>query len=171
MGKKKSKYCVDATSIYESLVEKTEGLVLKGAKNRYTSMNGNMFSFLTKELQLAVRISDDDRADFLTKYPDAVCIQYDTVMKHYVLVPDSILTNPRQVKSLFKKCVQHAETLKAKPTTKKKVAKKASKKAAPKKSKPGSKSAGSKKVAGKKVAKAQSRSTKKKPASRVRKKK
>ena len=133
MAKKKRKSPTDALTVYQSLVEKTPGLELKGAKSRYTSLNGNMFSFLTSEGEMALRLSKDDREDFLDKYENAVCIQYGTVMREYVLVPRSLLGDTRQIAKLFKMSHSYASSLKPKATkrkatTAKKVARKAVKK-------------------------------------------
>lgn len=106
--------------IYYALIAKAPGVEVKGAKNKYTSVNGNMFSFLTQEGKIAFRLSDDDRDAFLKKHPDSVCIQYNTVMKHYVEVPDSIVNNKAQLKRLFAKCCKHSFALKPKPTVRKK---------------------------------------------------
>lgn len=106
----------DPLTVYQSLIDATPDLEMKGAKSKYTSMNGNMFSFITTENQLAVRLSADDRTAFLAKHPSSVCHQYGALMKDYVLVPSEMLSNKRQVSALFKKCVENAKTLKAKPT-------------------------------------------------------
>lgn len=107
-------------AIYHDLIENTPDVEVKGAKNKYTSVNGNMFSFLTKEGKIALRLADEDRAAFLKKYPNSVCVQHDTVMKHYVEVPDSILKSKSRLTKLFAQCCEHSFALKPKPTTRKK---------------------------------------------------
>ena len=137
MAKKKSS--TDPLTVYQSLVDKTPNLEIKGAKSNYTSLNGNMFSFLSTENQLALRFSDDDRTAFLAKHPGMECYQYGALMKHYVMIPETLLDNKRQMNALFKKCYANAQSLKPKPTKRapaksakkptKSVAKKSTKKA------------------------------------------
>ena len=117
MAKKKTAK-QDSLSIYQSLVDNA-GLDLKGAKSRYTSMNGNMFSFLDGEGRLALRLGRDDREEFLATHKDSVCVQHGHVMKEYVLVPEAILHNRRELEKLFGKCRTYASSLKPKPTSRK----------------------------------------------------
>ena len=105
--------------IYQSLFEGTE-FPIKGAANKYTSVNGNMFSFLTKEGDIALRISKEEREEFLQKYPKSVVISYDTVMKDYVSIPADILKNRSALEKLFVQSCEHARSLKPKPTIRKK---------------------------------------------------
>lgn len=116
MAVKKQIETHDPLAVYQSLVTIVPGLQIKGAKSNYTSHNGNMFSFLSTENRLALRLSDEDRAAFLKKHPGTECYQHGALMKHYVLVPDSMLGNKRQLNTLFQKCWSNAETLKSKPT-------------------------------------------------------
>ena len=111
--------------IYEKMVASQPEIQRKGAANPYTSMNGNMFSFITKEDQIALRLPDELRE----KMKAEPVIQYNSVMRGYALAPKAMLTKPAQLAKLFAQSVAYAKTLPAKPTTKKKVAKKASKKA------------------------------------------
>ena len=107
-------------AIFAALVEQTDDVVTKGKATTYTSMNGNMFAFLGKEDVLAFRLSDADRAAFLEAQPDAVVVQYDTVMKHYVGLSDAFLDDAEATAALWARCVANARTLKAQPTKRKK---------------------------------------------------
>ena len=104
----------DVLEIYETLAEPHEGVEVKGRANKYTSMNGNMFSFLDKEGRLCLRLGSDDRA----KFGDIPVIQYGAVMKEYVAIPEDILTS-NEIQEWFAKSVAYARTLKPKPTKRK----------------------------------------------------
>lgn len=106
----------DKLAVYEALVEDVPELQLKGKASRYTAMNGNMFSFLSPEGDLAFRLPKGERDEFLEVHSDAVVVQYDTVMKDYVAVPDALLENDAELRALFERTVANARTLKAKPT-------------------------------------------------------
>jgi len=115
--------------IYEKMVASQPDVQRRGAANPYTSMSGNMFSFITKEDQIALRLPDEVRE----KMKAEPVIQHNSVMRGYALAPKAMLTKPAQLAKLFAQSVAYAETLPAKPTkkkaTKKKVAKKTAKKA------------------------------------------
>jgi len=140
----------DRLEIYEKLVAKYPEIARKGAANPYTSMNGNMFSFLDKNGSLALRISDEDRAAFMKKHGTGPVVSHGAVMKGYVEVPASMMKNARALRNAFDKSIAYAETLEAKPTTRKaKATKKKTKKAVAKKT---TKNAAKKKPAARKKA-------------------
>jgi len=90
----------------------------------YTSLNGNMFSLLGKDGSLGFRLSKQDREEFLDKYKSGLMEQYGVVMKEYVLIPDRLLSSPKDLKKYFDLSYAYAKTLKPKPTSKVKGAKK-----------------------------------------------
>jgi len=78
-------------ALYDALVATHPSVVRKGDTMPYTSLNGNMFSLLTKAGKVALRLPSDARDAFLRKHPDALCVQYGIVMKEYVELPDALL--------------------------------------------------------------------------------
>ncbi len=108
----------DKLAAYEALVADVPDLELKGKATSYTSMNGNMFSFLSPQGDLAFRLPKAEREAFLEEHPDAVVVQYDTVMKDYVGLSDEQITDTDELRALFERTVANARTLKAKPTKK-----------------------------------------------------
>ena len=76
--------------LYRKLVATNPSVELKGATMPYTSLNGHMFSFLTKTGTLALRLPTKERDAFLKKYKTQRCEQYGTVMEEYVEIPDKI---------------------------------------------------------------------------------
>jgi TfoX/Sxy family transcriptional regulator of competence genes len=89
----------------------------------YTSVNGNMFSLLTPEGTLALRLPSPEREAFLVKHKTKLCEQYGVVMKEYVSVPAALLENTRQLAKYLEVSHRYASSLKPKATTKKKAAK------------------------------------------------
>ena len=137
-------------ALYEKLVATNPAVQRKGAANPYTSLNGHMFSFLTKEGQLALRLSKEDREAFVARFKTKPCIQYGAVMKEYVIVPDSLLKKTREAKKYFDMSYAYVGSLKPKPTKRKSSSKKTTKKPAKKTAKKPAKKA---KKAAKKTAK------------------
>lgn len=101
---------------YAALVASIPELELKGKKMPYTSMNGNMFSFLTPEGLLCFRLATTDCKAFLEAYDAEPVKQYGSVMRDYVGVPDAVLEDAVALNNLFIQCVTNAKSLKAKPT-------------------------------------------------------
>jgi hypothetical protein len=89
----------------------------------YTSVNGNMFSLLTPDGTLALRLPEADREAFLKRYDTVLCVQYGAVMKEYVQVPASLLRNTRALAKYLDLSYRYACSLKPKPTTKQAAAK------------------------------------------------
>ena len=105
---------------YEKLIATSPDIERKGAAMPYTSLNGHMFSFLTKDGKLALRLPDEARDAFLKKYKAKLCEQHGTVMKEYVEVPDVLLRKTPELKKFFDISVAYVASLKPKPTKRKK---------------------------------------------------
>ncbi len=107
-------------AMYEKLVATNPAVERKGDTMPYTSVNGHMFSLLTKEGTLILRLAPDDQSAFLEKYQSKVPVQYGAIMKEYVEVPDSLLSKTRELKKYFDRSYAYVSSLKPKPASKKK---------------------------------------------------
>lgn len=105
---------------YEKLVATNPEVERKGKTMPYTSVNGHMFSLLSKEGALGLRLPPDTRAEFLEKYDTQLFEQYDTVMKEYVEVPGPLLEKTEELKPYFEASYAYVRSLKPKPTKRKK---------------------------------------------------
>jgi len=110
----------DKLALYQKLVATNPKVELKGATVPYTAVNGNMFSYLSKEGRLELRLPAAERKAFLTKYKARLCEAYGVVQPEYVEVPDSLLPSTRELKKFFDSSYQYVSSLKPKPTAKKK---------------------------------------------------
>jgi len=106
----------NALTRYEEIVGEYPGLKVKGAANKYTSMNGNMFSALQKDGMLTLRLSEAEKADYNAANGTDDVISHGAVLRGYVYVTPEIWSDDAKLRALFKQCVAHAETLKPKPT-------------------------------------------------------
>jgi TfoX/Sxy family transcriptional regulator of competence genes len=106
--------------LYEKLVATNPEVTRKGDTMPYTSLNGNMFTLLTKEGTLILRLDPNTQTTFLEKYKSKLPVQYGAVMKEYVEVPDALLAKTRELKKYFDLSYAYASSLKPKPTKKKK---------------------------------------------------
>lgn len=110
----------DKLALYEKLVATNPSVERKGATVPYTSLNGHMFSYLSKEGKLALRLPAGEREAFLKKYKARLCQAYGVVQPEYVEVPDSLLGSTQELKKFFDRSYEYVASLKPKPTTKKK---------------------------------------------------
>jgi len=111
-------------ALYEKLVATNPKVKRKGDTMPYTSLNGHMFSLLTKEGWLALRLPSEAREAFLKKYKTKLCEQYGIVMKEYVQVPDALLKRTQELAEFFDLSYEYVGSLKPKKITKKAPAKK-----------------------------------------------
>ena len=118
-GAKKAAASAGNVGYYEKLVSTIPGLERKGDANPYTSLNGNMFTLLHQSRTLAIRLPEEKREEFLKKHRTKLFEAYGAVMKEYVTVPDALLGNTGELQKYFKASYEYAQTLRPKPTRKK----------------------------------------------------
>ena len=106
--------------LYDKLVATNPKVERKGATVPYTSLNGHMFSYMSKEGKLALRLPPDQREVFLKKYNAKLCEAYGVVQPEYVEVPASLLSCTRELKKFFDASYSYVASLKPKPTARKK---------------------------------------------------
>jgi hypothetical protein len=106
--------------LYKKLVAANPKAVLKGATIPYTSLNGNMYSYFSKDGFLALRLPEDAREAFLKKYKTTLVTAYGIIQKEYVVVPDSLLKKTAELKKYFDISYEYVNALKPKATKKKK---------------------------------------------------
>lgn len=105
-----------ALARYRAMMDAFPDIVVKGKANPYTSMNGNMFSFLDKTGMLCLRLSKAERADFIEAYGTAPVVQYGAIMEEYVAVPEVLACDQAALQGWFGKCIVYAASLPVKAT-------------------------------------------------------
>lgn len=120
MSKTPSTIPPETLRLYEKLVATNPEVERKGAAMPYTSRNGHMFSFLTPEGTLALRLPEEEREAFLAKYGGKLCEQHGRVLQEYVEVPEALLEKTKELKKWFDLAFAYVGSLKPKPTKKKK---------------------------------------------------
>ena len=116
MPKSKSKCSIptETLALYEKLVAANPEAERKGATVPYTSANGTMFSFLTADGALALRLPPDQLEPFFQKYNTTHPVAYGKVMKDWAAVPDSLLANTKELSKYFDLSYRHAANKKSK---------------------------------------------------------
>lgn len=110
----------DKVALYERLVATNPRVERKGATMPYTSLNGNMFSFVMKSGRVGLRLPAAEREAFIKKYKTKLVEQYGVVQKEYVEVPDALLAKTTELKRYSDASFEYVSSLKPKPTTKSK---------------------------------------------------
>jgi len=119
----------DRLTLYEKLVATIPGVPRKGDTVPYTSLNGRMFSYLTKEGRVALRLPTEAREAFRDKYGAKLVEQYGIVQKEFVEVPDALLEKTAELKRYFAQSHAFVASQPPKPTTRRKAPHKAPTKA------------------------------------------
>jgi len=119
MAKKKVQES-DIELLYNKLAATHPEAVVKGDAIPYTSLNGNMYSYLSKDGFVALRLPEDMRSEFLKKYKTTLVTAYGIVQKEYVTITADLLAHTDELKPYFAMSYVYAATLKTKPTKKKK---------------------------------------------------
>ena len=114
--KKATSISPEKLAAYEKLIATNPEIKLKGDTNPYTSHNGNMFTILSSDGVLSFRLPEKEREAFIKKYDTQLRTAYGVVLKEYVVVPDTILKKPKELKKYFDISYDYVKTLKAKPT-------------------------------------------------------
>jgi hypothetical protein len=108
--------------LYDQLIATNPKIKRQGATVPYTSLNGHMFSYLSKEGKLELRLPPAECESFLKKYKAKLCEAYGKVQPEYVEVPDKLLASTKDLKPFFDASYAYVSSLKPKPTAKKKKA-------------------------------------------------
>jgi hypothetical protein len=115
----KSKFSAEKLELYEEVLRTKPEIERKGDANPYTSLNGNMFTLLHSLGTLAFRLPEGEREKFLKKYKSSLFEAYGTVMKEYVVVPDSLLKKTGELAGWLEISYSYAGTLRAKASARK----------------------------------------------------
>ena len=109
----------EALAQYRAVIEASGGEAeVKGAKNPYTSRNGHMFSFLTPDGTMALRLSEELGQQFQAEYESGPVMQYGSVMRGYVSVPPELLADAATLAPWFDRARDWIGSLPPKPTKK-----------------------------------------------------
>jgi hypothetical protein len=115
MGKKQnSAIPQEKLDAYKKLIESNPKIELKGATMPYTSYNGHMFSYFEKDGTFGLRLPEKAREDFLKKYKTTLFVSYGVVKKEFVLVPEKLLMNFKELKPYFDLSFDFVASLKVK---------------------------------------------------------
>jgi hypothetical protein len=112
----------ETLAAYERLIATVPGVERKGATMPYTSVNGNMSSFLDAAADaVALRLATADRERFIAEFGTALHVSQGHVMKEYASVPAQLLADTPRLAPWFASSWSYVSGLKPKPTTRKRA--------------------------------------------------
>lgn len=103
-------------ALYDRLIATHPQIERRGANMPYTSHNGNMFTFLSKEGEVALRLPASERDLLIKKFGATPTVSYGAAMKEYVSLPVALLRQTTKAKPFLSKSLAYAESLKPKAT-------------------------------------------------------
>ena len=109
----------DKIDLYDQLIATNPNIERKGVSMPYTSLNGHMFTYLSKTGSMGIRLAKEERVDFLRKYNTTLYESHGAIMKEYATVPEELLENTEELKEYLDLSYEYVKTLKPKPTKKK----------------------------------------------------
>jgi hypothetical protein len=107
----------EQTALYQKLFATYPEAELKGATVPYTSVNGNMSSYLHPSGLVALRMPAGPREEFLEKYQTKLFEAYGIVQKEYVTIPARLLEDIDELAPHFAQSFEYTKSLKPKKTS------------------------------------------------------
>mgnify|MGYP001597646720 CR=1 FL=1 len=116
MPHKKVKPVIPAKKLeqYSELLSGFPDIEVKGAEMPYTSHNGNMFSFIKEDGELALRLSEEDRTKFIVKFKTQLTVRHSTILKEYVDVPETLFAKTKDLRKYMIMSIAYVKSLKSK---------------------------------------------------------
>lgn len=113
----KTKPSYDHTKLleeYKALIHNICQMEVKGKTMPYTSINGNMFSFLDSAGNLGLRLPTNILKDLIIKLKSKYCEAHGVILKKYLEISPQIFENQTLMKELITISYDFAKTLKPK---------------------------------------------------------
>ena len=104
-------------ALYEALIATHPEIERKGKSSPYTSVNGNMFTILSADGTLGMRLAGEDRNAFTATYGTGLYQAHGAVMTEYVAIPAALLARTAELAPYLARSYDYAKSLKPKPTT------------------------------------------------------
>ncbi len=123
MSKKEKKtISAEQLELYEKLVKSIPELEINSTFGfPYTSLNGHMFSLLSKSGFVGIRLPKQEREAFLEQYNSTIYKpEPGPLLKEYVTIPNDLLADVETLKSYLLVSLAYVKTLKPKSSKKKK---------------------------------------------------
>jgi len=102
--------------LYDRIIEKCQRFERKGKSMPHTTANGYMFSALNKDGEIGIRFSKDVQEKYIEAFQTTYFKSYGSIMKGYVLIPESLLEDINKVSELLNESYDYVMSLAPKTT-------------------------------------------------------
>lgn len=116
MSRQDEKIHLHTIELYDKLIEMHPVIERKGNTLPYTSIHGHMFSFISKEGEVGLRLPLSDCEDFIKRFKTTPMEQYGRKMKEYVVVPLTLLSDPLKLMPYLQQSFDYVSAMKPKPS-------------------------------------------------------
>lgn len=96
---------------YDELVGQCDRFERKGKTVPYTSANGHMFSLFNKADEVGIRFSKEVQEKYIEEFGSSLYHSHNAVMKGYVLIPKTLLTDDERIVELFNESYDYVMSL------------------------------------------------------------
>lgn len=115
MSKKSDQVPEEKLALYKQLLATHPEIELKGGlKLPHTSYGGNMYTMLSKDGRIGIRLGKEDFKAFIEKYDAIQYKNYGANIKEYVEVPESLLENMDELAPYLALSHEYVQILKPK---------------------------------------------------------
>lgn len=99
-------------ALYRAAIDTQPGIELAGgSKLPHTSTNGYMYSSLTKDGRMGLRLSAPDREAFIAEHDAVPFVNYGANIAEHVEVPEALLHRPHELGDYLAKSRTYTESL------------------------------------------------------------
>lgn len=119
--KERSAIAPERLALYDQAIAALPDQQRKGATLPYTSLNGHMFSFLTRDGSLVLRLARPDREAFIGRFGTEPVVANGAVLQEYVAVPDDLFEDTAALRPYAEASYRYVASLKPKPTTRRRT--------------------------------------------------
>ena len=114
MPKKETYPPKDKIELFDKLIATNPKVERKGKTMPFTSVNTYMFTHLSKEGILGIRLPKEEGEKFIKKYTTKPYKQFGMFMREFYTVPDKLLKNTKELKKYLDISFKYTKTLKPK---------------------------------------------------------
>lgn len=98
--------------LYRAAIDTRPDIELRGGRKLpHTSTNGYMYSSLTKDGRMGIRLSDADREAFVTEHGAKPFVNYGAKIAEHVEVPEPLLRKPEELGEYLAKSRAYTDSL------------------------------------------------------------
>lgn len=104
----------DKLELYDRVIRERPQYERKGVGLPYTSVHGHMFTFLSAEGTLGLRLPTAQRDEFMKKFGASLFVAHGAVLNEYVAVPEELLRNTGELLKYLDLSYEYVGSLKPK---------------------------------------------------------